>query len=201
MVDYSAGKKAELPNESELSTISELGESQVALEAAIAAAEQVVADLKTQYTLLRCETLPEAMKQVGLSEFTLANGAKVSIKEEYSVSIANANKPAAFGWLRKNGHGDIIKNDVTLSFGMGEDEGKDKAIDFAEEHDYSYAAKEAVHAGTLKAWAKKQFELQLDDDPAVREKGEVPEELITVFRLNVSKVALPKVRAPRAKRK
>jgi len=191
-IDYGKGKAADLPNEDELSTISKLAEEQVRLEEKIKDAEEKVKALKSAHFRVRTESLPEAMKQVGLSEFTLSNGAKITVKDDYNVTISVANKPAAFNWLRENGHGDIIKNEVVLSFGMFEDSEKDKAIQIAEESGFTYAAKEAVHAGTLKAWAKAQFELQLNDDAETREKGSIPEELITVFRLAVSKVTLPK---------
>lgn len=184
-IDYSAGKKAELPNEDELSTIAELAEQQVKLEQQINAAEETVKDLKASYLQMRTETLPEAMKQVGLSEFTLSNGAKISVKDDLNCNIKAANKFSAFAWLRARGHGDIIKNDVLFSFGTGEDEAKQEAIDYAEEKDLPYSIKEAIHAGTLNAWAKKQLEL---DDP----EQAIPEEIISVFRFSVAKVTLPK---------
>jgi len=184
-IDYSAGSETTLPNKEELNNISELATSQVQLEMDIKAAEKALGELKARHLKLRTEALPEAMKQVGLTEFTLSNGSKISIKDGIDVSIPVPKKPEAFEWLRENGHGDIIKNDVTLSFGTGQDAQKDVAIEFAEHHNFQYAAKEAVHAGTLKAWAKKQ--LELDD-----QTNALPEDLITVYRYDVAKVDLPK---------
>ena len=39
-----------------------------------------------------------------------------------------ANKESAFNWLRNNGLGDIIKNEISVSFGRNED---NKAADYA----------------------------------------------------------------------
>ncbi len=185
MVDYSAGKKAELPNEDELSTIAELAEQQVDLEQRIKDAERNVQDLKAAYLQMRTESLPEAMKQVGLSEFTLSNGAKISVKDDLNCNIKAANKNPAYEWLREHGHGDIIKNDVLFSFGTGQDDAKQEAIDYAEEQDLPYSVKEAIHAGTLNAWAKRQLEIE---DP----EQAIPEEIISVFRFSVAKVTLPR---------
>lgn len=184
-IDYSAGSETTLPNKEELNNISELAMSQVQLEMDIKTAEKALGELKSRHLKLRTEALPEAMKQVGLTEFTLSNGSKISIKDGIDVSIPVPKKPEAFAWLRDNGHGDIIKNDVTLSFGTGQDAQKDVAIEFAEQNNFPYAAKEAVHTGTLKAWAKKQ--LELDD-----QTNALPEDLITVYRYDVAKVDLPK---------
>ena len=36
-------------------------------------------------------------------------------------TYTEANKEAAFNWLRNNGLGDIIKNEISVSFGRNED--------------------------------------------------------------------------------
>lgn len=185
MVDFSKGVKADLPNEDELSTISELARQQVELERQIKETEKDLADLKSKYLQMRTESLPEAMKQVGLAEFTLSNGAKISVKDDLNCNIKAANREAAYQWLREHGHGDIIKNDVLFSFGTGEDDAKAQAIDYAEERDLPYSVKEAIHAATLNAWAKRQQEVEGADQ-------QIPEEIINVFRFSVAKVALPR---------
>lgn len=189
MVDYSAGRKAALPNEDELKTISALAEKQVAVEKQIKDAEDKVKDLKREYQQIRTEALPEAMKQVGLSEFALSDGSKITVADDLNCNIKVANRAEAFDWLRKNGHGDIIKNEVILAFGTGEDLLKNEAVAFAEEHDFQYTAKENVHNNTLTAWAKRQLVVQGEDDV---ESEEIPEDLINIFRYSVAKVTLPK---------
>jgi len=185
MVDYSQGAKAEFPTEAELSTIACLAEQQVGLENDIKAAEAKLHDLKSAYLKMRTEALPEAMKQVGLSEFTLSNGATISVKDNINCNIKLENKAGAFEWIRDHGHGSIIKNDVLFSFGTGEGETRDMVVEYAEENDLPYSVKEAIHANTLTAWAKKQLETGTD---------EIPENLINVFRFSVAKVTLSKKR-------
>ena len=58
----------------------------------------------------------------------LADGSAIEVKEIYSATIPVARKDGAYNWLRENGLGDLIKNEVTVSFGRNED---NKAADYA----------------------------------------------------------------------
>ena len=58
---------------------------------------------------------------MGLSHLKLADGSTVDVKPNYSASITIANREKAFNWLRENGLGDIIKNEISVSFGRNED--------------------------------------------------------------------------------
>lgn len=114
--------------------------------------------------ILETETLPDMLKALGLKDLTLSSGAKISLYDIISASITDDNREAAHAWLREHGHGDIIKNNITLSFGKGEDEiakalvghllqmretGRTKFGDLVQ--------KEAVHPQTLKAFTKDQL--------------------------------------------
>merc|ERR1739841_16078 len=69
------------------------------------------------------------MAEMGLSHLKLSDGSTVDVKPNYSASISIANREKAFTWLRENGLGDIIKNEISVSFGRNED---NKAADYAE---------------------------------------------------------------------
>jgi hypothetical protein len=102
--------------------------------------ENLEADLKAaKQTLLKLtdEDLPSQMTEIGMTNFTLADGSKVDIKETYGARIKKDNEEKAFDWLRAHGEADIIKNTVTVRFGK---------------------EKEDIHPGTLKAWVKGRIE-------------------------------------------
>ena len=67
------------------------------------------------------------MAEMGLSHLKLMDGSSVDVKPNYSANITIANREAAFNWLRNNGLGDIIKNEILVSFGRNED---NKAADY-----------------------------------------------------------------------
>ena len=79
-----------------------------------------------------------------------------NVAEFVQARITEENKQDAFSWLRDNGHGDLIKHNLSANFGRGED---DKAQDFkkrAEDIGLDLAEKEWVEPMTLKAFAKEQ---------------------------------------------
>jgi hypothetical protein len=73
-------------------------------------------------------------------------------------SIPSERKDEAFGWLRSEGLDDIIKNDVTISFGKGEDNVAGDLVGRLEAEGYVPSQKTYVHPSTLKAFVKERFE-------------------------------------------
>ena len=68
------------------------------------------------------------MSEMGLAELKLHDGSHLKVSTSYRATITEANKEAAFNWLRNNGLGDIIKNEISVSFGRNED---NKATNYA----------------------------------------------------------------------
>ena len=91
--------------------------------------EDAVKQKKKDIEHLSGEVIPTMLSEMGLSYLKLQDGSSVEVKTNYSATITQANKEAAFNWLRENGLGDIIKNEISVSFGRNED---NKAADYAE---------------------------------------------------------------------
>ena len=126
---------------------------------------------KKQFEYLSAEVIPTMMAEMGLSHLKLMDGSSVDVKPNYSASITIANKDAAFQWLRDNGLGDIIKNEISVSFGRNED---NKAADYAvlaAERGYQPTQKLKVEPMTLKALVRERIE----------SGKEMPTELFNVF--------------------
>ena len=117
------------------------------------------------------EVIPTMMAEMGLSHLKLMDGSSVDVKPHYSANITIANKDAAFKWLRDNGLGDIIKNEISVSFGRNED---NKAADYAvlaQERGFQPTQKLKVEPMTLKALVRERIEAGKD----------MPTELFNVF--------------------
>ena len=133
--------------------------------------EDNLKNTKKQIDHLSGEVIPTMMSEMGLSHLKLMDGSSVDVKPNYSASITIANREAAFGWLRNNGLGDIIKNEISVSFGRNED---NKAADYAalaEERGYQPTQKLKVEPMTLKALVRERIEAG----------KEMPTELFNVF--------------------
>ena len=133
--------------------------------------EESVKDKKKQIEYLSGEVIPTMMAEMGLSHLKLMDGSSVDVKPNYSATITVANREKAFNWLRQNGLGDIIKNEISVSFGRNED---NKAADYAalaEERGYQPTQKMKVEPMTLKALVRERIEAG----------KEMPTEIFNIF--------------------
>ena len=120
--------------------------------------EEALKEKKKQIEHLSGEVIPTMMSEMGLAHLKLMDGSSVDVKPHYSANISIANREAAFNWLRNNGLGDIIKNEILVSFGRNED---NKAADYAAlatERGYQPTQKLKVEPMTLKALVRERLE-------------------------------------------
>ena len=133
--------------------------------------EENIKKTKKELEHLSGEVIPTMMSEMGLAHLKLVDGSSVDVKPHYSANITIANKEAAFNWLRNNGLGDIIKNEISVSFGRNED---NKAADYAElarGQGLEPQQKLKVEPMTLKALVRERIEAGKD----------MPTELFNVF--------------------
>ena len=86
------------------------------------------------------------------------------MKPFYAAKIPESRVEEAFGWLRSNGHEDLIKNTVTASFNRGQDNQVAELIKVCEEYNFTYNQKQKVEPMTLKAFVKERVEKGLPID-------------------------------------
>ena len=143
----------------QLEGISRLIDQQVQAERAVEKAELVLSEKKNELKLIQTELLPEAMRAAGVNEFTTTDFYSVSIDDVYMANIKEENKPDAFEWLKDEGHDDIIKNDVNVSFGKGEDKLAEEAVNTLQRAGFSefLHQKKHIHWQTLRAFVKEQL--------------------------------------------
>ena len=128
------------------------------LEDEIANAEKSVSKLKEQAKQLSQFEIPEMMEKMHITKLKLNDGESVEIKKIYGASIPQEHQEAAFTWLRNNDLGDIIKNDITVTFGRGEDNKASEYANLAQGQGYEPVQKIGVHPQTLKAVVRERLE-------------------------------------------
>ena len=128
------------------------------LEDELKADEESLKNKKKEIERISGEVIPTMLSEMGLSSLKLADGSAVDVKPYYAANISIANREAAYSWLRSNGLGDIIKNDITVSFGRNED---NKAADYAnlaKSRGFEPTQKLKVEPMTLKALVRERIE-------------------------------------------
>ena len=120
--------------------------------------ENNLKDLKKEHDRLSGEVIPTMMAEMGLAHLKLSDGSTVDVKPNYSASITIANREKAFQWLRDNNLGDIIKNEISVSFGSFEDNKATDYVALAQERGYQPTQKLKVESMTLKALVRERLE-------------------------------------------
>lgn len=126
------------------------------VEKEIETAEEHLKYLKQQKHKLSVENIPQLMDEMGVERVDV-DGVTVARKMIVHASIPKDRQEEAFAWLRENNLDDIIKNDVTCSFGKGEDNIAGDVIGLLQERGFNPNTKTHVHPSTLKAFVKEQF--------------------------------------------
>lgn len=147
-------------SDADLDKVAILAAQQLELQRSVKAAELELDDLKKKLERVEQHDLPEAMDEVGLSEFKLRDGTKITISSFYNASIPLERRDEAFTWLDNHEHGGIIKTDVNLNFGRGELEVAKEFMAWLNEQrpELDPELTQGVHWQTLRAFVREQVE-------------------------------------------
>ena len=132
------------------------------LEDQVKAEEQALKDKEKEIERISGEVIPTLLSEMGLSSLKLADGSAVDVKPYYSANISLKNRESAYSWLRQNGLGDIIKNEVSVSFGRGEDNKAAEYANLARGQGFEPTQKLKVEPMTLKALVRERIENNKD---------------------------------------
>jgi len=144
------------------------------LHTRIEASENNLKDLKKEYQRISGEVIPTMMSEMGLAELKLSDGSHLKVSTTYRATITEANKETAFNWLRDNGLGDIIKNEISVAFGRNEDNKAANYAELAKGQGFQPTQKMKVEPMTLKALVRERIEAG----------KEMPTEIFGVFSEN-----------------
>jgi hypothetical protein len=148
------------------------------LEDEIKMDEERLSRKKEQADKLSQQVIPEIMESMKMKTMKLRDGSSIEIKEIYSATIPVDKRDGAYNWLRNNDLGDLIKNEITVSFGRNEDNKAREYANLAEGNGYQPQQKLKVEPMTLKALYRERVEKKLD----------LPSEHFNLFKGNKTKI-------------
>ena len=181
-IDFEEDRKESLGEVNNAKALSDQVTKLQSLEDEIDEQEKKLKELKRNQELLSGEVIPTMMTEMNISTLKLADGSAVEVKPVYGASIPAAKKEDAFTWLRKNGLGDLIKNEVTVAFGRNEDNKALAYASLAQGQGYEPVQKLKVEPMTLKALVRERLE----------SGQEMPSDLFNVFAGNRTKITRSK---------
>ena len=127
-IDFEKDQQEVLDKTTNVNKLADKIREMQAVQKAIELDEEQIKQKKKHLDYISGEVIPTMLSEMGLSYLKLQDGSSVEVKTNYSATITQAKKEEAFNWLRENGLGDIIKNEISVSFGRNED---NKAADYA----------------------------------------------------------------------
>ena len=163
----------------DLATLKELGDTLNGLNNQVILAEEEVSKLKATRKQVAEELIPDLMNKVGLKLVQLEDGTKIKVDEFVDARIKDAN--IAFDWLRETNNESIIKNQISVSMGRGDDARAQQIIELLKENDVEADLKITVHNQTLKAFCRDAL-----DNPELAES--LPREAFGIYQGKRAKI-------------
>ena len=177
-INFEQDKQDSLTKVDDAASLSEQVTKLQTMERDLSQKEDAIKKLKKDIEVISGEVIPTMMQEMNLSTLKLSDGSSVEVKPVYGASISAAKKEEAFNWLRNNGLGDLIKNEITVSFGRNEDNKAANYAVLAQGQGYQPTQKLKVEPMTLKALVRERLE----------SGKEMPTDLFNVFAGNKTKI-------------
>ena len=181
-INFEADQREDLDSVNEAGSLAEQVVKLQKLEEELLVKEAEAKELKRKVDLISSEVIPTMMQEMNISTLKLADGTSVEVKPVYGASIPADKKEDAYTWLRENGLGDLIKNEVTVAFGRSEDNKAQQYAVLAQGQGYEPVQKLKVEPMTLKALVRERLESGL----------EMPSDLFNMFTGNRTKITRSK---------
>jgi len=141
-----------LIEKTDIQTLASFCQELAELENGISYLESQLKAHKEKADKISSEIIPNLLAEQGLSSLKLADGSGVEVKKTYSCTVKKDSVESAYTWLRNNGLGDLIKNEVAVQFGKGEDNKAEQLLNLAAEEGYEPTQKQKVEPMTLKRY-------------------------------------------------
>ena len=170
-IDFEKDQEQVIDKTTNINKLADKIQEMQAVQKALEMDEEQIKQKKKHLEYLSGEVIPTMLSEMGLSFLKLADGSSVEVKTNYSATITQAKKEQAFNWLRQNGLGDIIKNEIVVSFGRSEDDKAAAYAELAKGQGHQPTQKLKVEPMTLKALVRERLE----------GGKEMPTELFNIF--------------------
>jgi hypothetical protein len=181
MTDEYAAYRDE-PGDNFKAVLRSLADEYLEADALVAQKEQELEVAKAARKDIAEVRIPQATEGMD-GKFDLGDGRELQLKEEIRASIAGEKRGPAIKWLDEHDYGHIVKRQVIIEFGKGEQERTEqflKAVKALEDQLGTLVVKTnfSVHNATLVSWVKEQLSEGVD----------LPVDVFGIYRQRTAKV-------------
>ena len=157
-INFEADQQDAMKRTDNIQSLADQVERLEACNVSIEEMEAKIKNLKKSRDTISGDIIPTMMSEMGLAELKLHDGSHLKVSTSYRAHISEANKEMAYNWLRENGLGDIIKNEISVSFGRNEDNEAADYAELAKSNGFQPTQKMKVEPMTLKALVRERIE-------------------------------------------
>ena len=120
--------------------------------------QEATKKLEEQERFISEQRIPDLMQQAGVRSIELTDGYKVDLRQVVSAKIPASKTEEAFTWMRENGYGDLIKNQMTTNFSRSQDNEAAALYDELVNRGFTVSRKEKIEPMTLKGFARERIQ-------------------------------------------
>jgi hypothetical protein len=154
---------AEKPEAVDLSTVKQKAKELRDLYLRKVDLELKLQEISNKIQTVERDDLPSLFGEVGISRIDVeAEGNYPPFVAErktvYTAKIPEDKRMEALRWFEEQGHGDLVKSIIDITFGMHEHERRLAVMTLLRDHKIEYYTNESVHSSTLRAFVKREIQ-------------------------------------------
>ncbi len=153
-----------LPTDESISALTQLGQDMFEAEESVLLLEAQLKQAKARLMFIATRSVPDVMAELKLESLTMTGGRKIDVKDKLAVQPPAANRPMVLQTLIEQGAGALIKTQVSVAFGRGQEDAVKALLNLLQEQGLAAKSESKVESSTLKKHIKDRLEQGLPVD-------------------------------------
>lgn len=146
------------PDLNKLGEVGKLAKELVAAQGEMERLQILVDEQSEKIRKLSELDIPALLEEMQIYEVKLDTGHKLKLVTSYKGHISDTRREEACKWMVEKGFSDLIKTEISLKFGKGEDDQIKVVKAVLSDSGFTFVIKEAVHPMTLNAFLKERMQ-------------------------------------------
>jgi len=167
------------PPVGDLSSLSRLADELAECERHVAQLESQVENARKRMADLAERQIPEMMDDLCLETFTTTNGFRVDVKKTVRASVPAHRRNEAMDWLDANGHGGLVKRNISVAFTREQQDDATRLQSELAESFENVRAERKVEPSTLSAFIREQL----------KQGAEIPMDLFGAWEQRIARIS------------
>jgi hypothetical protein len=149
---------SESPDSTQLAQLGDLANDLFLAELKLLEAQEKSREAQELVRNIAEQQIPELMDDLGLASFETKSGVKLTVADVIRASIPKVRREEAYKWMDDEGYGDLVKHNVTISFGRDEGDQAEELIEDLDAKGLRVKDEKKVESSTLRKFVGDRLE-------------------------------------------